>query len=533
METEVGRKKYMRKNALVLYLIFFGISLICIGGILLWTPKHHYPAQDTMLTSQENAYKSVLVNWEGTWDIRSNGESLPLGDTLRAIAEYSRWSLMVEDKQGNRFRIPKDSLIGDFSNLRRLNPDFEYVYHASSLNGRTLEELQNEAGDYLACDVNKGTYYFPQIMLAEGSERWKGVVVTVDASMTVQKTDKTGEVNSNLYAKLPGFASIIGMNLLTKFHSFTVEQDNRPKTYKTLSSKFGTWFKNIFVSIGWFLLDIFLFFLILGVLSFAAFFVIYPLLYGLSLLNVVPNSCIFSLNFLLLIPIYIILLTSLYQFSYIWLLVIVTGIGITFYCFTAFFQFTPAHYRCSKCKKMNTKEVEEVDYLINVEVEPRSGNSRIEGRTEDITEGREVQTIRTDTHIECIDCHHVEDQSCKRNKELEWKPLAELPCPKCGEHALSATSYVAKVDLKTSEVTSRKKGKIKNKGFDFVDFETKYESQDTVNVQTRTSGNIKYDLTTICSDCEYKHEQTVTTNVDSGWSDAGGYMDVKSWKKVN
>lgn len=526
METEVGRKKYMRKNPLVLYLILFSISVICIGGILFWTPGHHFPAQDTMLTSHKIAYKFTLGNQEGTWGIHHNGDTLYVGDTLRAIAEYSWQSLMVQDKQGNRFCVSKNAVEGDFSKLRRLNPDFQYVYHASSLNGKTLEELQNEAGDFLACDVSKGIYYFPQIVLAEGAGRSKGVVVTVDALMTVQKTERerAGKPITNLYAELPGFASIIGMNLLTKFQRFTIPQDDSP-------NQISSWFKGLFVSIGWFLLDIVLFCLIMGVLTFAVFFVIYPLLYGLARLDFVPNNCIIALNFVLLIPIHIIALSSLYQFSYIWILVVLVGISITIGAFQAFSKLSPAHYRCSKCRKMNTAEVEDVDYLINVEVEPRCGDSRIEGKTEDMTEGREVQTIRTDTHIECINCHHVENKSCKRNKELGWKPFAELPCPKCGKHTLSGTSYVAKVSLKREKMTSRKTGEIKDKGFDFASWEKKFESQDTVKVNTRTSGTINYELTTTCSACEYEHEQTVTTKVDSGWESDGKFKDTTSWKK--
>ena len=105
--------------------------------------------------------------------------------------------------------------------------------------------------------------------------------------------------------------------------------------------------------------------------------------------------------------------------------------------------------------------------------------------------------------------------------------------PKCGQHALKATSLVKDSNVKRHEYTSRKEGKIKDKGFDFVEWETRYESKDIVSSHEYWTGTITYHQETNCGHCDYHYEIDHTEKVDESPTKTSTVEEVRKWKRVD
>ena len=249
MKEELKRREYCKTTSLTKSLIAFVVCLVCFVFFLFWSPSRELAKKDVKIVLKEDCNKWIYV-WSGeSGKLEETNETLKAGTSLKGIAEDGRWTWIVEDENGNRFGVPKLAVEGEVKELRAINPDFRYVYRADSLTGFSLERIRKEAGDYLMADVSTRSYYFPQVVLAKGEGRTKGVLLTVDEQGLVIHTERTSELKYNLYTSAPFFYYIISWNLVTNFQPFTVDANSQPLHHKSLSSKFGSVFMGIFSSI--------------------------------------------------------------------------------------------------------------------------------------------------------------------------------------------------------------------------------------------------------------------------------------------
>lgn len=213
MKEELKRREYCKTTSLTKSLIAFVVCLVCFVFFLFWSPSRELAKKDVKIVLKEDCNKWIYV-WSGeSGKLEETNETLKAGTSLKGIAEDGRWTWIVEDENGNRFGVPKLAVEGEVKELRAMNPDFRYVYRADSLTGFSLERICKEAGDYLMADVSTRSYYFPQVVLAKGEGRTKGVLLTVDEQGLVIHTERTSELKYNLYTSAPFFYYIISWNL--------------------------------------------------------------------------------------------------------------------------------------------------------------------------------------------------------------------------------------------------------------------------------------------------------------------------------
>ncbi|RGX80076.1 hypothetical protein DXA68_05765 [Bacteroides stercorirosoris] len=174
---------------------------------------------------------------------------------------------------------------------------------------------------------------------------------------------------------------------------------------------------------------------------------------------------------------YILLLSCLYLFNSLWIILLPGGLLLLIWMCAAVEKLSIRDARCPSCAVLNKLNVVEITYLTGVDVEPIWGTSWIKNTIIDVEKARrrEHQLVEIDT--ECAVCHHHTHEDRKADTTGDWKPIEEFACPQCGQHTLKATSKVKESNVKRHEYTTRKKGKIKEKGFDFVEWETRYESR--------------------------------------------------------
>ena len=171
--------------------------------------------------------------------------------------------------------------------------------------------------------------------------------------------------------------------------------------------------------------------------------------------------------------------------------------------------------------------------MTGVDVEPVWGTSWIKNTLVDVEKARRREHHLVETDTECAVCHHHTHTDSETDSVNDWKPLNEFACPKCGQHALKATSLVKDSNVKRHEYTSRKEGKIKDKGFDFVEWETRYESKDIVSSHEYWTGTITYHQETNCGHCDYHYEIDHTEKVDESPTKTSTVEEVRKWKRVD
>ena len=532
MKEELKRREYCKTTSLTKSLIAFVVCLVCFVFFLFWSPSRELAKKDVKIVLKEDCNKWIYV-WSGeSGKLEETNETLKAGTSLKGIAEDGRWTWIVEDENGNRFGVPKLAVEGEVKELRAMNPDFHYVYRADSLTGFSLERIRKEAGDYLMADVSTRSYYFPQVVLAKGEGRTIGVLLAVDEQGLVIHTERTSELKYNLYTSAPFFYYIISWNLVTNFQPFTVDANSQPLHHKSLSSKFGSWFKGIFSSIFWFLMKLILFLLILGGLTLIVYGAASLLFVALGRMPGVKNSFIAKLEYVYMIPwMYILLLSCLYLFNSLWIILLPGGVLLLIWMCAAVEKLSIRDARCPSCAALNKLNVVEITYLTGVDVEPVWGTSWIKNTLVDVEKARRREHHLVETDTECAVCHHHTHTDSETDSVNDWKPLKEFACPKCGQHALKATSLVKDSNVKRHEYTSRKEGKIKDKGFDFVEWETRYESKDIVSSHEYWTGTITYHQETNCGHCDYHYEIDHTEKVDESPTKTSTVEEVRKWKR--
>lgn len=532
MKEELGRKEYCKTTSLTKSIIASVVCLVCFLFFVFWNPSRELVKEDVKIVLKEDCNKWFYAMSGDKIKIEETSETIKAGTSLKGIAEDSRWTLIVEDEKGNRFGVPRNAVEGEVDGLKTMNSDFRHVYRADSLNGFSLQRIRKEAGDYLMCDVSTRSYYFPQVVLAKGEGRTKGVFLTVDEQGIVTKTERDPELKNNLYTKAPFFYYIISWNLATKFQPFVIDAEYEPISYETLGSMFGSWFKSIFVSIFWFVMKLLLFSLILGGLTLIVYGAAGVLFIVLGRVSAVNNTIIATLEYMYVVPwMYILLLSCLYLFSSLWIILLVISVSVLMPTVSALEKLSIRNARCPACAALNNLNVEEVTYLVGVDIEPKWSDSWTVNHLSDVKYARKRDHKLVETDTECGVCHHHIHKERNMDSVGEWAAIEDYACPKCANHSLIATSLVTKSTVKRHEYSKRKEGKIKDKGFDFLELEKTYESKDIVTTYEYWAGKVDYHQEMKCKNCDYHYEKDHTEEVNTDSKKCYTTEETHKWKR--
>lgn len=499
-----------------------------------WTPQREFTDGSRTLTLKEECNKEFVTLKDGEWMVRETDERVAKGSTWKAIAEIDKWTWAVEDEAGNRFGVTKPCVEESGDELKRLNPNFRYVFHGKTLDGHSLQSIMKKAGDYLLADKKNRTYYFPQIVLAEGSKRCKEVLLTVDEAGIVTHTTILRKEKSNLYTHLPFFSHIASWNLLTNFQGFTIDANSEPIVHdESVGEAIGGWFSDMFAAIGVFIFKMFLSFVLMIALPFVAYCALLPLLYLMARSKGVSNLVINVTGWVWAgIWAYIFLLSLLYLYNSLWILVAFLAIGALLGAGILIHTYAITGYRCAECRQMGTKDVVETTVLCGVDVEADSTPGRLHVVKES-TRGRIVKHRENRTDSVCSICRHEEHSKEKEEEPQEWQPLSEIACPSCGSKELEGTSELVEDTVKTTGYTTHKRGKIKDKGYSFTELRTKYESEDTTTHYSATSGYMTYVTVTKCPKCGYIHESRLKKDMSTGYTKDYQTKETVQWRRVD
>lgn len=507
MKKEIKRNNYRKKNSNAKNTIVGILCLICFAGIILWQPTPKLDGEPVTVVVKEDA-KAYIYDYVGTdkaWLLKGTDTTIPAGTELKAVAECSTYEWAVEDNAGNRFAIKKTSVDGDVSGLKAIRDGYHHVYRGMTLNGRRLADICKEAGDYIYADVNAGKYYFRQIVLANGSDRYDGVLLTVDGNGIVTNTEPTNPARSNLYTVFPFFDRIISLNLLDKFVPFSADADL--EVLESFSLKqVGSSILNFFISIVLLFAIIFASFIVIAFVIGVTFGAGNLVFNAIGHFTRLKNSVIYVMEYIYMIPCtYVILFSVLYFFNDFWVLVLPVVIGLLVWMFILVENYSVRGARCTKCRSLNTIDVEEITYLTGYDVEGMHGKSYKVGTTEDIDVVRVVEHKLVETHTDCSRCHHVEDFSSNHNDVGNWVKIETVACPKCGKHTLRASSVVIGSTAEYVTETYRHRGDVKYKGESLKTGNSVFESKDRETTYGHWRGDVLYDKDVYCTECDYSN----------------------------
>ncbi len=504
MKKEIKRANYRKQDSQTKNIIAGIICLICLVAVILWqpSPKFGKPA-DVVVKEDAHAFIYAFSGAQNKWRLDETDRIIPAGTQLKAVAECSTYKWAVDDNEGNRFAIDKSKVEGDVSELKTITPGYCHAYRGMSLDGRRLDDIMKEAGDYIYADATAGKYYFEQIVLTNGSERHKGALLTVNSDGVVTNTEPTSQPQHNLYTSLPFFDRIISLNLYTKFLPFTQDAETEP--YEGFSlKKIGSSLWGIITSIITFILLIIAITIAFGLSVVITYGAGNLLFNAIGRFTKLKNSVITTVEYIYMVPcIYIILLSMFFACNDIWLLILPIAIGVTVFMV----QFVESHSirdaRCSECRSLNTIDVEEITYSTGYDVEGKEGKSMDLGKEEDIDTVRVIEHRLVETHTCCCNCNHTEDSSRTYDDKGEWVKIETVACPKCGKHTLDAFSTVTESTAQYVTETYTSKGKMKDKGINLKTLDHEYERVDRESTYGHWTGYVVYEKHVWCTECDY------------------------------
>lgn len=502
MKLEVKREKYRKTTSFITITVVGIVCIICLAGVLLWHPKPKLEGEPVSMSTTQD---TPVYIYDSEGRLVESDRIIPEGTDLTIIAEFAEYKWCVEDEAGNRFAINKAHLFGDPSQMKAINPSYSHVYRGRTLNGRKLADIKEEAGDYIYAAVDSGHYVFPQIVLAEGSKRYKGVFVRVDENGTITYTNNISSPHSNLYAKLPLFDRIASMNIFNKFIPFNKDADM--EAYYTFSlEKVGTGIKDFFVNIGLYILLFFAGLFIAAISIIATFCAGNFFFQSFARITGVKNFVITILEYLYMIPsTYIILLSLFYTFNDIWIILAAFVMGILSAMTFFVEKFSIRDARCPKCLRLNTIDVEEVTYSNRSDIEAHRGDGWALNKEQDVDTVRVINHYIVKTHSECSHCHHCEENSREYDKTGEWKNIEGVACPRCHKLSLRATAKVTESTIRYATYTNTKTGNLNYKGENIFTGDRMFESKDKRTTYGYYTGHCIYSKWVLCNECGYSH----------------------------
>lgn len=526
-KVEIKRENYRKTTSFVAINIVGIICIICLAGVLLWQPQPKLKGEPTeMSTTQDTPI--YIYNREGR--LVESDKVIPEGTDLTVIGEFAEYKWCVEDEAGNRFAVNKAHLFGDPSLLKAINPSYGYVYKGLSLNGQKLTDISDKAGDYIYAAVDSGYYVFPQIVLAEGKDRYKGVFLCVDENGIVTDTKNLHAPQSNLYTRLPFFDRIVALNLINKFTAFNTDADM--DAYDTFSlEKVGSDIKDFFGNIFSYILLAFVGLIVAAIavaVTFGAgnFFFQY-----LGRLTRLKNGVIATLEYAVMIPCcYIVVLSLLYMFNSVWMLLALFVTGFIYALISIIENFSIRDARCPKCLKLNTTDVEAITYANGADIEAQRTSGGKLNEAVEVDTVRPINHFLVEEHLECSSCHHIRVYESTYDETGEWQNIAEVACPHCGKLSLRATSTITKDTIRYVVETRTKRGDLHYEGKNVITGDLMFTSKDRTTTYGHYRGYRLYKKIVTCTECDYCHSVEERYEPDSSSTKLSDGTQKSKWK---
>lgn len=505
MEKLLDTRKYRKTHKPSTFFILCIVAWILLLFWILFKPKHSFD-NDREWVELESVVPAEIYGAE------DRGEGVKIyklekkyiqGTKVKPVAGYlyDKEKIVVDDEQGNRFLIQSFTIEDHIKGLRTLNKRFNYVYIKSSLKGESIDNIINDAGEYTIHDKEKGYMMFPQILVIDGNFRYRGAVLFYDEKRNVTDVKTWTKPYTSLFMRIPGYDKVAALNMFSDFRRFTAQND-----YDKYS--ISGWLADFL----WVVFDLFFCMIFILVGLFIPYMTVYPLFYLMSRNKSIPNWAI-SLVISLTIPFMIFIFLPLllvYQNIWIWVALLIVSSFINI--LGMFMLYTPVYGRCSKCRNIDCIDVTEKDFLYDWDIIPCTHDVYNVGDCKRQDMAKENWRIRTDKHAVCICCGDVKDSSTNSEKMQKPRNVEELECPKCGRRTIDAWAKVIKNTVKTYSWSDTKKGDIKATGSLFG---PDYVKKDVTTHYTNISGDIVYELTSKCRNCDYEYKEKYTEHVST------------------
>lgn len=274
-------------------------------------------------------------------------------ERLRLICWKSD-GILVEDAIGNRFVVDKEKIqCNDSIVLKAFNPGYEYYIKMESpetlFRNMTIEEVVGKTGDYVYANVEKGEYYFPQVVAVQGKVRHYGLTVFIGEDGKVAYVESGEHTSSNWFGALPFYSDIVSLNMLTA----TSEPILRKLPEEPKSKGIIGWI----LTAAWNLVKLFLFiflYLLFFIIVFAIpLFVIFPILRLFSFNKSVPNWLIgLTVWTIGLVIVYVITIAQVEGTRQIWLITLPLSLIIGL-LIIAYYHGAVENARCPECRNDN------------------------------------------------------------------------------------------------------------------------------------------------------------------------------------
>lgn len=351
----------------------------------------------------------------------STSTMFPAGSRVRVVARSMAGTpgFILDAEDGGRYVTGYDIPEADRV-LPRRYANWGYIHYASdTVVGLNMEDVRKLWGEYVLCNPmaaeNDGNavYYYPQIQYVFDDYATSGTKLYVDSAGIVAQVQSILEPHRNLFGKLPGFKSILNMNMLERVRKpYWLDEPVR-------INRDPGFFSALFFGLLWLVLLAVVTSLVILCLHF-----IIKCFYR----NRSYTPLLFIYGLMMLAMMYPALITLLQYYHNAWLVLIL---------------FVPACFippmmvigisvnQCPKCKSTNleSESVQDTDRIMVVNYPSITATRDESGQLDfKITRRKRTETPMLDI-VTCKDCGHRQiTRTLKKTEELVDN------CPGCGRH---------------------------------------------------------------------------------------------------